>query len=75
MITITLTIEGMMCPHCEAHMDEAIRKAFKVKKVTSSHTEKQTVILCKNDIDEQSLRNVVQEAGYQLVSVNKSTDA
>ena len=40
---ITLGIEGMMCPMCEAHMNDAIRKAFDTTKVKSSRHKKQTV--------------------------------
>ena len=38
MVKITLEVEGMACGMCEAHVNDAIRKAFPVKKVTSSHT-------------------------------------
>ena len=32
-----LSIEGMQCGMCEAHVNDAIRNNFAVKKVTSSH--------------------------------------
>ena len=38
MTKTTLKIDGMMCGMCESHMNDAIRKAFNVKKVTSSHS-------------------------------------
>lgn len=47
MVKITLGIEGMACGMCEAHINEAVRSAFQVKKVTSSHAKKQTVILAE----------------------------
>ena len=34
MVKITLEVEGMACGMCEAHVNDAIRKAFPVKKVT-----------------------------------------
>ena len=37
MVKITVGIEGMACGMCEAHINEAVRNAFQVKKVTSSH--------------------------------------
>ena len=40
-------IDGMMCGMCESHVNDAIRRAFNVKKVTSSHTKGQTVILAE----------------------------
>lgn len=52
MVKITVGIEGMACGMCETHINEAVRNAFRVKKVTSSHTKKQTVILAEKDIPE-----------------------
>ena len=69
MVKITVGIEGMACGMCEAHINEAVRSAFQVKKVTSSHTKKQTVIIAEKDIPEQELKNVVAKAGYEAVSV------
>ena len=70
MVKITVGIEGMACGMCEAHINEAIRNAFQVKKVTSSHSKKQTVILAEKGIPEQELKNVVAKAGYDAVSVS-----
>lgn len=70
MVKITMGIEGMACGMCEAHINEAVRNAFQVKKVASSHTKKQTVILAEKDIPEQELKSVVAKAGYNAVSVS-----
>ena len=70
MVKITLAIEGMACGMCEAHINEAVRNAFQVKKVTSSHTKNQTVIIAEKDIPEQELKNVIVKAGYDAVSVS-----
>ena len=37
MVKMTLNVEGMACQMCEAHINDAVRRDFKVKKVTSSH--------------------------------------
>lgn len=34
MIKMTLNVEGMACQMCEAHINDAVRRDFKVKKVT-----------------------------------------
>lgn len=44
MVKITIGIEGMACGMCEAHLGEAVRNAFQVKKVTSSHMKMQTEV-------------------------------
>ena len=70
MFKITLGIEGMACGMCEAHIGEAVRNAFQVKKVTSSHTKKQTIIIAEQDIPEQKLKDVIAKVGYDVVSVS-----
>lgn len=70
MIEITMGIEGMACAMCEAHINDAVRNAFKVKKVSSSHTKKRTVIIAEQDIPEKELKDVVAKAGYNVVSVS-----
>ncbi|WP_434309012.1 heavy-metal-associated domain-containing protein [Hominifimenecus sp. rT4P-3] len=70
MVKITVGVEGMACGMCEAHVNEAVRNAFPVKKVTSSHTKKQTIVLAEKDIPEQELKKVIAAAGYDVVSVD-----
>ena len=65
---ITLKVDGMMCGMCESHVNEAVRKAFpKAKKVTSSHSKGQTVILTEEDIPEAALRAAMEPTGYQVL--------
>jgi copper chaperone CopZ len=71
MIKIVLTVDGMMCGMCESHINDAVRNAFPVKKVTSSHTKGQTVILTELDIDDDTLRKVIDKTGYTVVSITK----
>ena len=53
MVQITVGVDGMACSMCEAHVSDAIRKAFPVKKVTASHTKGQAVIVAENEIAER----------------------
>ena len=70
MIKLTVEIEGRVCGMCEAHINDALRNAFPVKKVTSSHTKKQTVIIAEKDIPEQELKDAIAKNGYEVVSVS-----
>lgn len=70
MIRTTLQIDGMMCGHCEAHVNDTIRQAFPVKKVESSHTKKETVILSEETLDEEKLRAVIAQTGYTLGEIS-----
>lgn len=71
MVKITVNIDGMSCGMCEAHINDAVRNAFTVKKVTSSHTKKETVILAEREIPEPELRKVIEKAGYDVISVSR----
>ena len=72
MIKYTLNIEGMQCPMCEAHINEAVRNAFKVKKVSSSHTKNETVIVCETELDNKKLADVITGTGYKLLSIDSA---
>ena len=71
MLKITVGVDGMMCGMCENHINDAIRKAFSVKKVTSSHSKGQTVILTEQDIDEAEVRKAINATGYTVTSFAK----
>ena len=45
MYKTTAKIDGMACGMCEAHVNETVRKAFAVEKVTSSHRQGTCTIL------------------------------
>ena len=70
MLKITVKVDGMMCGMCEAHINDAVRKTFSVKKVTSSHKKGESVILTENDIDEDALRSAIGATGYEVKSVS-----
>lgn len=69
MIKTTLKIEGMMCGHCEAHVNEAISGSFDVKKVTSSHESGITEVISEHPLDEERIRAVIEEDGYKVLSI------
>ena len=69
MVKITLQIKGMSCGMCENHINDRIRKEFAVKKVNSSHKKGQTEIVAEAPLDAAKLRKVVEETGYQILSM------
>ena len=64
-----LKIDGMMCGMCESHVNDAIRKAFRVQKVTSSHTKKETEIISEEPLDEELIQKTITETGYELKGI------
>jgi len=69
MIETTVGVEGMMCGMCEAHVNDAIRNAFEVKKVKSSHANKQTIIYSETELDVEKLKGTIAAMGYDVTSV------
>ena len=69
MYQYTMKIEGMMCGMCEAHVNDALRGAFKPRRVTSSHAKGQTVLLSERELDEEALRAAVEQTGYRVTSI------
>lgn len=69
MIKTTLKIDGMMCGMCESHINDTIRRSFKVKKVSSSHSKGITEIISENQLDENALREAVDKTGYRILEI------
>lgn len=67
----TVDVQGMMCGMCEAHTNDAVRKAFSVKRVTSSHSKGQTVILTEQELDEALLKKTIKDLGYDVSGIQK----
>ena len=72
MIKTIVKIEGMMCAMCEAHMTNAIKSEFNVKKVASSHEKNITVILSDAELDPKKLEETVVGAGYKFISASSA---
>ena len=71
MLKITLGVDGMMCGMCEGHVNDAVRKAFPVKKVTSSRSKKETTVLTETELDEDALRTAISATGYEVGEIRK----
>ncbi len=71
MVKITVNVEGMMCPHCEAHVNEAVKAAFQAEDVVSSHEKKTTVFTAPERVDEDKIREVIKNAGYEVTGITQ----
>ena len=69
MIKTTLKIDGMMCGMCESHINDTIRQAFKIKKVTSSHSKGTTEIISEDPLDEAAVKEAVNKTGYKVLKI------
>lgn len=61
-----LEIDGMMCPMCESHVNDAIRNNFKVRSVKSSHKTGVCTVVSEDELDTEKLSKVLKDTGYIL---------
>ena len=69
-MTKTMKIEGMMCPHCEKHTVDALEAIDGVEKAVASHEAKNAVVTLSKDVDNAVLKKAVEDAGYQVISID-----
>ncbi|MDE7384556.1 MAG: heavy metal translocating P-type ATPase [Anaeroplasmataceae bacterium] len=62
--TITLSVEGMMCKHCQAHVEKALSGVAGVESVEVSLEKKSAIVTGKN-LSKEALTKAVAEAGYE----------
>ncbi len=71
MIKTTMTIEGMMCGMCEAHVCDAIRRAVPTaKKVSASRSRGEASFLTEEAVDAERLKAAVNATGYTCLGVD-----
>ena len=71
MIKVTVNVTGMMCGHCEAHVNKAVEAAFGVQNVVSSHEAGTTTFTAPEKVDEAKLRQVITDAGYEVTGITQ----
>lgn len=70
MIKTVIKINGMACSMCEAHIQDAIRNNFNVKKVSASHSKGECTVISADALDEEKLKKVISDTGYDFISVS-----
>lgn len=70
MIKTVIKISGMACSMCEAHIQDAIRNNFNVKKVSASHSKGECTVISADALDEEKLKKIISDTGYDFISVS-----
>ena len=68
-MTKTLTIEGMMCAHCVAHVEKALSALGGVISAKADLEDKCATVTLAAPVSAQELKDAVTEAGYEVVSI------
>lgn len=62
-----LTVEGMMCAHCQAHVKKALEGVPGVAAATVDLDAKLATVELAQDVADEALAAAVKEAGYEPV--------
>ena len=65
----TIFINGMSCGHCSKRVEDALKSVNGVKSVKVSLEEKKADVILKNDVDNEILKNAVEDVGFEVVDV------
>ncbi len=60
-----ITVNGMMCQRCEAHVKKALEAIEGIESAAASHEQNLVTIENTREIDEAAIRAAVEDAGYE----------
>ena len=69
-MTKTLDIEGMMCAHCQAHVQKALEGVAGVTQVVVSLEDNNATVTADAGVEDQALIDAVTESGYKVLACN-----
>ena len=64
-----VSVDGMMCGMCEAHVNDAVRRAISPQKVKSSFSKGETVIVTRGKPDLEAIRSAIDSTGYTVTGM------
>ena len=65
----TLSIEGMMCGHCQATVEKALKGVAGVSEVVVSLEDKNAVVTAEESVSADALKAAVEDAGYEVTDI------
>lgn len=66
----TFAVDGMMCPMCEAHTNDAVRAVYPKAKVASSHKDGTTTVI-GDGIEPDVVKAAIEKTGYKVSDVKE----
>lgn len=66
-----ITVKGMMCAHCEAHVKKALEAIDGIESAVASHSDNLVTITCTKDVEESLIKTAVEDAGYEYVGITE----
>lgn len=64
-----IIVEGMSCGHCVNHVKNALEELSGVTSVTVDLESKTAVVEASGDLSDETIKAAIEDAGYEVVSV------
>ncbi|MDO4745598.1 MAG: heavy metal translocating P-type ATPase [Bacillota bacterium] len=65
----TMSIEGMMCMHCEARVKKVLEAMPEVEAAEVSHEAGTAVVELKNDVADDVLKKIIEDQDYKVLGI------
>ena len=66
----TITIEGMMCGHCEASVKKALEAIDGVESASADHVSGKASVTLSKDVPDEVLKEAVEAKDYKFISID-----
>ena len=70
MTKLILNVQGLMCPHCEARVNQGVENVPSVQGVISSHKKGTVEAVCADDVSVEAVKSAIRDAGYAVTGVS-----
>jgi Cu2+-exporting ATPase len=64
-----ITVKGMMCGHCEAHVKEALEKVAGIDEAVANHDANLVTLKTSAEVSEADIKAAVEGAGYEFCGI------
>ncbi len=64
-----LSIDGMACSMCEAHVCDALRQKLPLQKISASYRKGTAEIISDEPPQEEAIRQALEPTGYRLLGI------
>ena len=64
-----ITIEGMMCGHCEARVKKCLEAVAGVEEAVVSHEKGTAEVTVSADVTDDILKKAVEDQDYKVISI------
>ncbi len=61
-----LTVNGMMCEHCEARVKKALEALEGIDSAVASHEKNEVAVAFSGNVDMELIKSAVEDAGYEF---------